>query len=164
MEELLKDFQVSGIELKEYPNLIKLKDNNLILVPEIKDDLLELNEQRYVDQKEDFVGMLFKHSNEPKKQVLEVTYTYQKWRELAVRTAEETVDQQIRKFMNSINQDYLTACCTYLEALQKEQIKFAKARENEAMKLSDDERMLQADNDWMSCFSEQLHEIERGCL
>lgn len=161
-EELLKAFQISGIELEEYPNLIVLKEPVRIPVPQIRTDLLRLNERRYVDPKEDIVGMLFKQGNEPKQKVLEITYTYQKWREYAVSVAGKTADQQIRKFMNAINQDYLTACCKYLETLQKELIKATEARKDEAMKLSDDEKKLQTDNDWMSSFTEQLHEIERG--
>jgi len=133
------------------------------LLSEIADDVLTLKEERYVVPKEERFSLFFKASaDKTLDPVLEVTYYYQKWREYAATIVEPLAEEIIREYENRLNHYSMTMAEVYqkhLEELIREQTYI---KEGVSAQLSDDERKLQMDNDWLTGFQDQLRVIERG--
>ena len=161
-QSLSDDFKLSGIDLENAPEPKSLSVQPPIQLWSITMDLLKLKEERYVEEKEDIVKMLFKQDNAPKHLVKEVTYTYQDWREYALEKAIADAEIQISKWLQVINDDYKEDIRAYLEVLAEHLQQTVKAKQEESKMLSGEEQKLQADNDWMDDFKEQIHMIERG--
>lgn len=139
------------------------------IIPEFEDDisfsydLLKLVEEKYVEPKEDILGLFFKSaSGTSKEPVLQRTFYYQNWRDYVlsvVRPKEETVVnvlfENIRKYESAVAEKYIA----HLTDLIEEQTQMKK---REAEKLSDEERLLQNDIDWLIKVKDQLKNIERG--
>lgn len=160
--ELFNDFMVSGIDKNDAPKLDRPTAAEQVSMENIQDELCKLKEERFVEKQDVFPGPFFWQNTPTKQLVKEVTYIYQDWRSLALKKALETADRQMQKYITAINQDYLTACVKYLDVLQKHLVKNTELKQKESKKLSGEEKKLQNDNDWLSSFSEQLHDIERG--
>jgi DNA replication initiation complex subunit (GINS family) len=67
----------------------------------------------------------------------------------------QSVNETLKDFYERLAQDYIE----HLKALIEQQ---TQKKDEVSAQLSDDERTLQADNDWFTAFQEKLHEIERG--
>ena len=126
-------------------------------------DLLQMKEVKQVEAKEDLIGMLFKtHQTEEKEKVLVTTYFYQKWRDHVAGLVQDAIDryrdqlfQVYKQYAEELRSVYLNYTA---DAIDKEEHK----KNEVSSQLSEDERLLQADNDWLRCFNEQRSAIERG--
>ena len=99
---------------------------------------------------------------DPKEPVRVVTYQYQEWLDNAAALNSPILEEitqaayeTLKDYYEQVAYDYLGHLKTLIE--QQTQIK-----DEVSAQLSDDERKLQADNDWFSVFQEKLHEIERS--
>ena len=126
----------------------------------IKEILVGLKEERY-EEKKDLLDF-FKASSEPKELVLVVTCYYEKWRETAIETIIPVVENYITESQENLQNYYEELAKKYHEKLS--QLHEYKVEEKNAIasQLSEDERILQTDNDWLVAFKDRLVEIERG--
>ena len=139
----------------EIPNMVKLEP--------FYTELLEMKEEKQVEAKEDLIGMLFKaHQTEAREKILVTTYYYQKWRDHVaglVKNAIDTYRDQLFLVYKNYAEELRSIYLNYTaEAIDKEEHK----KNEVSSQLSEDERLLQADNDWLRCFNEQRSVIERG--
>lgn len=126
----------------------------------IKEALVGLKEERY-EEKTDLLDF-FKASSEPKELVLVVTCYYERWREKAIGLIIPVVEKYIAESQKNLQDYYEELAKNYHEKLsQLHDWKMAE-KNNIASQLSEDERMLQADNDWLIALKDQLVKIERG--
>ena len=124
--------------------------------------LLELKEERYVEAKDDLIGLFFKaRQNEEREMVLETTYYYEKWRSYVSELVKRVVDIYTGKmkllykeYLNSLRNEYVR----HINASLEQEI--FKKNEVESQ-LSEDEKLLQNDNLWLDQFNEQRVAIER---
>lgn len=133
------------------------------ITPTLADAFMKLKTEQYVDQKGTIFD-LFRTSGETeeKEQILEETYAYEVWRELA---AEKYIP-----LCQRVIDDWTTALTKYYSILAEvyhkhiiELINEKTAKKNEiAGQLSEDERLLQEDNDWLVTLKDMLHLAERG--
>lgn len=152
-QPLDSEYKPEGIE-------VIIPDN--VEVNGIKSVLLELQEERY-EEKTDFLDFFKANSStEPKELVRVVTCYLEKWREKAIELVIPVVEQYI-----SESQENLKGYCD--ELARKYHAKLSELHEQKvnektgiASQLSEDERMLQADNDWLVVIKDQLARIERG--
>ena len=128
---------------------------------EITADLLKLKEEKFVEAKEDIMGLLFGQPSQ-KKLVKETTYYYQKWREYAADHAREAAEIFMENLTGTMTGYYESMAQTYLEKLKAELMIRVEKQNEISSQLSDDEKKLQADNSWLSEFKDLLKEIERG--
>lgn len=125
--------------------------------------LLELKEEKYVEAKEDLIGMLFKaRQSDEREMVLETTYYYKTWRDYAadlvkkvVNAYEEQLKLIYKKYLNSLRNEYIHHIKA---AIEQEELK----KNGVESQLSEDEKLLQNDNMWLAKFNEQRVAIERG--
>lgn len=126
----------------------------------IKEILAGLKEERY-EEKKDLLDF-FKTSLEPKELVLVVTCYYEKWREKAIELIIPVVEDYITESQMNLQNYYEELAKKYHEKLLKLHDYKVEEKNNIASQLSEDERMLQTDHDWLIVLKDQLVKIERG--
>ena len=131
-------------------------------IPSIYDELLKLKEEEYVVPKEDFLGRFFKQNTESNPQpVLETTYYYEKWREYALSAVSPFANEVLTDCLDKINIYANELINKYKEHLA-ELIVQTEAEKNElSSQLSEDEQLLQNDNDWLVQFTDSVMKIAR---
>ena len=125
--------------------------------------LLEFKEERYVEAKEDLIGLFFKaRQSDEREMVLETTYYYKKWRDYVSELVKKAVEAYTGKlkllykeYLNTLRNEYVQHISASLE---QETLK----RNEVESQLSEDEKLLQNDNLWLDQFNEQRVAIERG--
>lgn len=127
------------------------------------DELLALEEVTYEEQKLDFKAF-FRMSGtaEEREKVRVVTCYYNQWRDKALHHVTSAVLQWV--------EDNTAQLCSYYNALAEEYhaqlqslIEIQSQKKDEvSAQLSDDERRLREDNDWLVEFKDKLAHIERG--
>lgn len=126
----------------------------------IKEILVGLKEERY-EEKKDLLDF-FKTSSEPKELVLVVTCYYEKWREKAIELIIPVVDNYINESQKNLQNYYEELAKKYHEKLSQLHDYKVEEKNKIASQLSEDERMLQTDNDWLIALKDRLVKIERG--
>lgn len=139
-------------------------DTEYPIIEEQTYELLKLKEEKYVTPKSNFIGQLFKSSdtNVSKEPVLETTFYYQVWREhmnnIAAPAIESVIDnrfEQLKKYSDELADIYHSHLTDLIAEKTTE-------KNNVASQLSEEEQLLQNDNDWLSIFVDQIKAIERS--
>ena len=152
-QPLDSEYKPEGLE-------VTIPDN--VEVNGIKSVLLELQEERY-EEKTDFLDFFkAKSSNEPKELVRVVTCYLEKWREKAIELMIPVVEQYISESQENLKRYYDELAGKYHTKLSELHELKMNEKIGIASQLSEDERMLQADNDWLVVIKDQLARIERG--
>ena len=128
------------------------------------DNLLDIKKEKLIAHKNNRIGQLFKASDdgisaEPE---LELTYYFQTWRGHMVSVVSPAVDTIIQNRFELISDYSSKLTKVYHERLQQLVDQQVKAKNNVASYLSEEEKQLQKDNEWLTCFKEQLNAIERS--
>lgn len=152
-QPLDSEYKPEGLE-------VTIPDN--VEVNGIKSVLLELQEERY-EEKTDFLDFFkAKSSTEPKELVRVVTCYLEKWREKAIELVIPVVEQYISESQENLKGYYDELARKYHAKLSELHELKVNEKNGIASQLSEDERMLQADNDWLVVIKDQLLRIERG--
>ena len=155
-------YSKAGINMEYRPEGIQLGEIGIIDIPDLKPDLLKLKEITFEDTKNDFFG-LFKMSAEEKSDpVPVVTYYLDQWRSKAAEIITPEADRLIDECRTELLNYYSSMAENYHEHLVELIEVKSKEKEEVAAQLSDDEKMLQEDNDWLAEVKDQLQNIERG--
>ncbi len=161
IEKEFKDIYLKQPLDPEYePEGVVLSMPSKTVIMGIKEVLVELKEERF-EEKPDLFDF-FKVSSETKELVLVVTSYYEKWREKAVELIIPNVENYIEESQKNLQNYYNELAKKYHEKLSNLHDCKVKEKNNIASKLSEDERLLQADNEWLTKFKDQLIRIERG--
>lgn len=161
IEKEFKDIYLKQPIDPEYePEGVVLSMPSKTVIMGIKEVLVELKEERF-EEKPDLFDF-FKVSSETKELVSVVTSYYEKWREKAVELIIPNVENYIEESQKNLQDYYNELAKKYHEKLSNLHDCKVKEKNNIASKLSEDERLLQADNEWLTKFKDQLIRIERG--
>ena len=149
-----EDYKIQGVE----PAIL-----SKCMVQRIADELINIKEEQYVMPKEVFFGKLFKGAEEtPQKPVLETTYYYEKWRTYATEIVEPVANNMIQEAYANLQVLYEQLSAAYIEHIGHLLKDVSEEKEQVASQLSEDERLLQDDNDWHTTFCDKLRDIERS--
>lgn len=159
--EFTRFYQRQPLDTEYTPSGVSLDKPIETEITEIKEAMIALKEERYEQPKTDLFGY-FKSSSEPKALVLVVTCYYEKWREKAVELIIPVVESYIAECQKNLLGYYEKLAKKYHEKLSHLYDDKLEEKNNIASQLSDDERKLQEDNDWIIEFKDQLVKIERG--
>lgn len=151
IQPLDADFQPEGVGLN-------MPDKKQVMG--IKEKLIDLKEECY-EEKVDFFD-IFKNSSESKELVRVVTCYYEKWREKAIELIMPGIEKYIEESKKNLQDYYNTLANRYHEKLSHLQEYKAEEKNRIASQLSEDERMLQVDNDWLIELKDKVTKIERG--
>lgn len=161
IEKEFKDIYLKQPLDSEYePEGVVLCMPSKTVIMGIKEVLVELKEERFEEKRDLFD--FFKVSSETKELVSVVTGYYEKWREKAVELIIPNVENYIEESQRNLQDYYNELAKKYHEKLSNLHDCKVKEKNNIASKLSEDERLLQADNEWLTELKDQLIRIERG--
>ena len=149
------------LDMEYAPSDVPLIDPIENEIIDIKDNLIALKEERYEQPKADLFDF-FKSSTEPKDPVLIVTCYYEKWRERAIELIMPTIESYILESQKSLQDYYFELAKKYHEKLTRLYDCKMEEKNSIASQLSDDEKKIQADNNWLIQLKDQLVKIERG--
>ena len=161
-EDLASEYNNAGYE-EFQPTTPEVQIPDMKSIEPFFNELLNRKLERYVEVKEDLIGKLFKGRQSDEKQMqLETTYYYSHWRSYVA----ELVNYSAYEYLFLIE----SKCELYAKKLKmeyKEQIEKAvaaeQARKDEtAAQLSEDEKKLQNDKEWLTKYIDQITAIERG--
>ena len=148
------------LDSKYSPEDISLDMPDKTRIMGIKEELIALKEE-YLEEKTDLFDF-FKSSSEPKEMVSVVVCYYQKWRERAKEFIMPSVEKYIEESQKNLRNYYERLAGKYHEKLSQLHDDKVKEKNSIASQLSEDERMLQADNDWLMELKDRLVKVERG--
>jgi hypothetical protein len=151
----------NSAEFKDFFTHKEIYNNDFaeFVMPEIIPDLIKLKEVKYVDRNIGVLGIFRADNND---QVRQIEYSYQKWRDTATVKCTPVLDEVISKAFNVLSDFNERVAESYFAHLQTAIAEQTTLKDDISAKLSDDERELQADNDWFADFSEKLRQIERS--
>ena len=141
-----------------------ITENEYPIIGEQTYELLKLKEEKFVVQRSNFIGQLFKSSenNISKEPVLETTFYYQVWREHMNTVAAPAIETVINNRFESLKKYSEELADIYHSHLTELINKKTDEKNSVASQLSEEEKLLQKDNDWLSAFVDQIKVIERS--
>lgn len=151
----------TGIDTAYCLDDILLKECGSVDVPDLTSMILSLKKITYEEVKADIFG-LFKKSEENKEQVCVVTYYLEEWRSKVIEVIRPIAENMINECFEYLLGYYNALADKYHEHLVKLISMKNNEKEEISLGLSDEERKLQEDNDWLLAFDNQLQNIERG--
>ena len=156
-------YESAGVDTVFDAGDIPVQDLVYNRIPSIEKELLEIRQEAYVTPKEDFLGMLFMQNADKKKAepVLEKTYYYQNWREHAVAVAEPLAKEMIEKCGSILEAFFADTSAAYQAHLRELIRQYEEEKNKVSARLSEDEQLLQADNDWLVAFTDAVKGIAR---
>ena len=109
-----------------------------------------------------FLDFFIGGSNGGGEKILETTFTYETWRTLAFQKYEPFCRQIIDDWAVTLTKYYSMLANVYHKHIS-ELIRSRTEHKNViSQQLSEDEKLLQIDNDWLVTLKDKLHLIERG--
>lgn len=161
---IISDFSAvylnTEVDADYYPVNIVLKECGSVDIPNMTSTLLELKEITYEESKT--FGLFRKTSEANGETICISTYYLKMWRSKVVEVIKPIVDQLVHECFESLLEYYNCLADAYHRHLSELISIKMNAKEAVAAGLSEDERKLQEDNDWLIEFSNQLQNIERG--
>ncbi len=127
-----------------------------------EDDLMDIKSEQYVYAKEGLIEKLFKESGDDNKEMmLETTFYLQEWRDYVYGLVEPLAKKVMTEYFNGICNYKKQIVSAYIQHLSEEILKKNDERDIVSSQLSDDEKKLQDDNDWVKEFEDKLRNLER---
>lgn len=156
-------YQETGFSVPDEVYSITLQMPCIINAPNLSYDLLRLKHEQKVQPKEAIWGLLFqKQPAEPAEEVTQTVYYYQEWRKFALEKIMPLADDLMEHWQENFRQYERRLIDFYMEFLQQLLEQKTAAKNEASAQLSEDEQLLQDDNDWLAEFCSQLQMIERG--
>lgn len=159
-KELNEIYLQQPLESEYKPESVVLDMPSKPEITGIKEILVGSKEERY-EEKKDLLDF-FKVPSEPKEFVLVVTCYYEKWREKAIESIIPVADNYIAESQKNLQNYHEELAKKYHEKLLQLHEYKLEEKNRIASQLSEDERLLQTDNDWLIAFKDQLEKIKRG--
>ena len=156
-------YRTQSVELEYRPIGVRLPELGMVEMPSLAASLKEMKEITFTEPKQGLVALFGRSDNEEKKEpVRVVTYHLEQWRSLAVDTYTPVANRLIIDAAEKLADYYARLYETYHSQLQMVIAEETAKKEAAAEQLSDEERKLQEDIDWLQRFKDQLLRIERG--
>jgi len=125
--------------------------------------LMEMKHDQYVTVKDDLRTLLFMQTKPDKdEQVLETAFYYQEWRDYACAIVKNLAESLIEQYMHQFTENNSLYIETYKTILENIIAEKTQQLESESSKLSDDEKKIQKDNEWVTEFKAKLEDLKRG--
>ena len=156
-------YAAQGLDISYDPTEIKADNPVVHPICSVKEELIALKEITFEEPKTELKSLFRKNtSKEEREPVRVVTCYYEHWRTKAMEILMPVADrileentERLRAYYDALAEAFHVHLTELIEVQEKEKDKVS-------AQLSDDERKLQEDNDWLSTFKDQLAHIERG--
>ena len=161
-KELASIYGKAEIDPEFRPGDVELSFTREMVIPQLREALLSLRETKTVEQKSDFFGFFGGTAPADGQKVTIVSYYMDKWREKAIELFDPFVDSLIKVRVDALRTYRDAAANSYCDHIAGLIAARRAKKENAVAKLSDEERLMQADNDWLTTFNDMLQDIRRG--
>ena len=152
----------AGVDRVYSPAGIQLCNDIDIQFPELTAEFLKMKEVSFQEAKNDFFG-LFKIPSEENGEPTRVVTSYlDQWRSKATERILPVANNFIEDCYSNLLTYYNAMADAYHEHLHELIEERNKKKNQVSTQLSDDEKRLQEDNDWLAAVQDQLQNIERG--
>ena len=160
--EFAEEYRRQGLEPHFLP-AVKLEETAPCQSVSLADGLISLKKITYEEQKYDLIALFgFSGTKEEKEPVRVATCYYAEWREFAWNQIRPIVVDFLNQNFTQLANYYDALATAYHEKLASLLADQESEKDKVSAQLSDDERKLQEDNDWLAEFKDQLVRIERG--
>ena len=130
-------------------------------IPDFATELMTLKKEEYVTPKDNSILFRWKKNDDSEREpVLETTYFLNEWREYAVQKLSHPTDEYSSELHDCLNQCGIDLTEAYLEELKKALEKNTSLRDSVSDQLSDSEKRIQTDIDWLGTAMDMLKDIE----
>lgn len=155
----------------EYQDGFEISGDNTIdltryQVPEMAEIFKSFRKEEMVPKQEALINKINpfvkRDVNSPIEVVASITYSYQQFRDKAKEVVEPMAMELINEITTALSNYYYRIDCEYIAHLKYLIEKQADEKEVASSQLSDDEKQLQNDNDWIVTFADKVKVIERG--
>lgn len=158
-----KWFTDTQVEPDYKPDMDLSYEAKSYITPRLNDRFLMLKTERYVDQKNSILDRIKSgNTTEEKKQVIELTYTYESWRNLALEEYNPLCQRVIDDWTTTLSKYYSLLAEVYHKHISELLEEKSKLKSSTADQLSSDEKLKQIDNDWLTELKDRIQYIERG--
>lgn len=155
-------YEGGQIETSYYPESIVFNTASIISFPSLKNEFIALKQITFEEAKGNFFG-LFKKSPDVEPEQIRVATSYlEQWRSVAEEKLLSLAERFIAENSAILNKYYTLQAEGYHNHLTDLLAELSAEKEQVASTLSDDEKKLQQDNDWLATFKDKLYIIERG--
>lgn len=161
-EEFASVYCKAGIDVSYIPKNRILAECKKMMVPDIEKELLKLKEITYEEARNDFFGLFKKQQEGPSEPVRVATCYLEAWREKVMEIVQPLIDELIDWCHEELMGYYNDLADDYHEHLTELILEKTEQKDKVSAQLSDDEKKLQDDNDWLAEVKNQLQNIERG--
>jgi len=127
-------------------------------LPSIAGKLMELGKERYVKAKEDILDKFLKAGEE--KEVLVTEFFCEDWRNHAKEAIKPCVEETIDSYFEYLNNYYDGLAALYQNHLEELITQEVKEKDEMASRLSEEEKEIQRDGEWLAECTSQLEKIE----
>ena len=141
---------------------IQLCNDVNIQFPDLTSEFQEMKEVSFQEAKNDFFGLFKIPSEESSEPVRVVTSYLDQWRSRAAERILPVANTLIGDCYSNLLTYYNAMADAYHEHLQSLIAERNDKKDLVSAQLSDDEKRLQEDNDWLAAVQDQLQNIERG--
>lgn len=162
-EKFHKAYAKQGMDLKYVPDQINLPPLTEYKKVSLYEELIGMKVVSFEEQKLDLKALFRITAVQEEKELVRVaTCYYSQWRERVLQMVTPAVlgwieenEKQLCCYYNALAEEYHQHLYELIEDQTREKDKVS-------AQLSDDERRLQEDNDWLATFKDKLTHIERG--
>ena len=125
-------------------------------------DFLAMKIVSFTDPKADIFNVFLKVPKEERESIRVVTCYYEQWRSKAIESLEDITAEYVKQAAESLRDYYDTLAEAFHFHLTELITQQTEAKEKVSLQLSEDERKLQEDNDWLRTFWDKLDHLKKG--
>lgn len=156
----LNVYRTAGFDVEYHPDVVVKTIKYPREIISVKNELLRLKYENYVEQK-DLFGNLFAQS-ETLEMKREITYYHQEWRDYAEKVVMPMAQQYIEekyKALCNYETEFANKIIEHLTGLENKE---NEKKSNIVSQLSETDRELQVDEDWLTEIYDRIENIKRG--
>ena len=162
IDSMLADaYSAAGVDGTFRPDCAFPRTKGTPELPDIKSAVFALKETVLVEQRSDFFGLFVTDEGEPEK-VPVTTYHMEIWREKALGLLDSSIKDLVKSREDALEEYQQSMIKAYRDHIDMLIVERHAWKAGTLAKMTDKERALQAENDWLASFRGMLHEIERG--
>lgn len=161
-EDLASIYGGAGVDREFHPKEVPLAFPPSPVIIGFEEEFLTLKETAFVEPRRDFLGLFGSASNAEGEKV-EVTYYYlDSWREKAVDLANPTLALLSESYTGVLRRYQREAIKAYRDHVAELMNERTEKKQQMVASLSDDDKVMRENGDWLSSFKSKLQTIKRG--
>ena len=162
LNQIISVYEKNELDLDFKSDVESIVAPEIQKVPAIVNELLSLKQIVMEQPSGNFFDLFKKPSNEPKEAVPVTICMLEDWRNLAINKMLPILNEYTNMWEQVLNDYYHQLCCAYAEKIKSLILRITDYKEEAVSNLSDEDKIMQIDSDWINEFKLQLDALERN--